>query len=60
MPVVDMPIEQLENYKGVSPKPADFDEYWEKALAEMNATDPQVELIKADFESTRPNRPQTA
>ena len=51
MPTIDMSIDELEQYNGVNPRPKDFDEYWEKALAEMNATDPQVELIKADFQS---------
>jgi cephalosporin-C deacetylase len=41
----DMPLEELKEYRGVSPKPADFEEYWDKALAEMNAVDAQVELI---------------
>ena len=50
MPMIDMPLEELKEYKGVNPKPADFDEYWEKALAEMNAVDPKVEFIKSEFE----------
>ena len=41
----DMPLEQLKEYRGINPRPADFDEYWDKALAEMNAVDPQVEII---------------
>lgn len=49
--LVDMPIEKLREYKGITPKPADFDEYWEKALAEMNAVDPQVELKEAAFQA---------
>ena len=48
----DMPLEQLKEYKGTNPKPADFDEYWDAALAEMNALDPQVEIIPdPDFQT---------
>lgn len=41
----DMPREQLNTYQGTNPRPHDFDEYWDKALAEMHAVDPQVEII---------------
>ena len=40
-----MPLEQLLTYTGRNPRPADFDEYWDRALAEMRALDPQVELV---------------
>jgi cephalosporin-C deacetylase len=40
MPLVDKPLHELKEYYGISPKPGDFDEYWEKALAELEATDP--------------------
>ena len=50
MPLIDMPVEELKKYQGINPKPDDFEEYWEKAIAEMKATDPNVELIKADFQ----------
>ena len=45
MPLVDMPLEQLLTYTGRNPRPADFDEYWDRALAEMRTLDPQVELV---------------
>lgn len=51
MPMIDMPVKELEQYKGVNPKPADFEEYWEKAIAEMKAVDPQVEMKKAAFQT---------
>lgn len=44
MPLVDMPLSALKEYGGRNPRPADFDEYWDRALAEMHALDPQVEL----------------
>jgi cephalosporin-C deacetylase len=45
MPLVDMPMEKLLQYEGRNPRPADFDAYWDTALAEMHATDPDVELV---------------
>lgn len=52
MPLLfDMPVEKLYTYEGTNPRPADFDEYWDKALAEMNAVDPQIELVPADFQT---------
>lgn len=47
----DMPLAQLYEYQGRNPRPADFDAYWDRALEEMKALDPQVELVPADFES---------
>jgi cephalosporin-C deacetylase len=45
MPVFEMPLEQLWTYPGRNPRPEDFDEYWDASIAEMQAIDPQVELI---------------
>lgn len=50
MPIIDMPLEELQRYQGTNPRPEDFDEYWDKALAEMQAVDPEVELIPSDFQ----------
>ena len=36
MPILDMPIEELLEYKGINPRPADHDEYWARALAELD------------------------
>lgn len=44
MPMIDMSLEKLKEYKGVNPRPADFDEYWDKALAELAAIDPKAEF----------------
>lgn len=49
MPILDMPLAELKTYQGRSPCPDDIDRFWDDALAEMNAVDPQVELIPADF-----------
>ncbi len=53
MPLVDMPLEKLKEYKGINPKPADFEAFWDKALEEMRNTPHNSELIptgpKTDF-----------
>lgn len=45
----DLPLEELEKYTGSTPCPADFDIFWDKALEEMHAVVPAVELIPSDF-----------
>jgi cephalosporin-C deacetylase len=45
MPTIDMSLEQLQEYQGRNPKPADFDSFWDESLAEMRALDSQVELV---------------
>ena len=45
MPLIDMPLAQLREYQGRNPRPADMDEYWDRALAELRATDPEPELV---------------
>jgi len=49
MPMVDMPLEELHKYGGRNPKPADFDEFWDRGLAEMNEIDPKVDLTLHPF-----------
>lgn len=51
MPMLDMPVEELKRYQGTNPRPEDFDAYWDRAVAEMRAVDPKVEMIKADFQA---------
>jgi cephalosporin-C deacetylase len=48
MPALDKPLQQLETYTGTNPKPADFDEYWLRALRELEATDPAPELQRTE------------
>lgn len=50
MPLIDLPMEQLLEYAGRNPRPADFDEYWDRAVAEMRAVDPAIEFVKAPFQ----------
>ena len=49
MPMIDKPLRELRKYQGINPKPADFDDYWDKALAEVRQVDSQVELKPAKF-----------
>ncbi len=51
MPLVDKPLAELRTYAGINPCPADIDAYWDAALAEMAAQDPQVELRPAAFQA---------
>lgn len=51
MPIIDMPLQELKEYKGKNPRPKDHDQYWERALSEMNATEPNVELVPSEFTS---------
>lgn len=50
MPLIDKPIEELMSYKGSSPCPVDINEYWDKAIKEMKGINPEVELIKSEFQ----------
>ncbi len=50
MPLIDKPLKELKEYQGINPKPADFDAYWERALNEMKATDPQLEITPAQVQ----------
>lgn len=53
MPMVDMSMSELQEYRGRNPRPADMDEYWDRAIAEMKAVDPRIELqpypLKSSF-----------
>jgi cephalosporin-C deacetylase len=48
----DMPYDQLLKYQGTNPRPADFDDYWDRSLAELAQVDPDPELVKADFQTS--------
>jgi cephalosporin-C deacetylase len=45
MPLIDMPLSVLEQYEGRNPCPPDLDDYWERAIQEMRALEPAVELV---------------
>ena len=50
MPQVDMPLKELQNYQGISPRPADFDDFWERALEEMKPIS-RIELVPSRFQT---------
>ena len=50
MPNIDMPLDQLKTYRGVSPKPADFDNFWSEALDEVKSTHAALEMKPAYFQ----------
>ena len=41
--------EELLSYKGMAKMPADFDDYWKRALEEMERTDPRVEIKRVEI-----------
>ncbi len=51
MPLIDLPLEELQSYTGRNPRPEDHDEYWDRALTEMHAVDANVELAPAEFQT---------
>lgn len=51
MPAIDMSLERLKVYNGVNPRPDDFDEFWDRSIAEMNEIDPCPNFKKIDFPS---------
>ncbi|MDX2055588.1 MAG: acetylxylan esterase [Polyangiaceae bacterium] len=50
MPLVDLPLAQLETYSGTNPCPTDHAEYWERALTEMRSLPRTIELERATFQ----------
>ena len=44
-----MPLEKLKVYEGRNPRPADFDEFWDASLAELDSIDPDPEFVKHDL-----------
>jgi len=49
MPVFEMPLESMKTYPGSSPCPENIDVYWDRAIREMKAIDPEVQLLPAEF-----------
>jgi len=47
----DMPLDELKSYRGTNPRPDDFDKYWDDALSEMTAVDPDIDLQPAEFQA---------
>ena len=47
----DLPFEQLTQYQGINPRPDDYETFWDNGLAEMRATNPQIELLPSKFQA---------
>ncbi len=47
--LVDMPLDELRTYSGTNPCPPDFDEYWSRGLADLDATPPGITIEPAGF-----------
>jgi len=45
MPLIDKPLSELYAYRGLNPRPSDFEDYWESSLKEMRVLDPRIELV---------------
>jgi len=50
MPLLDLPLSELQTYTGRNPRPADHEAFWERALAELSDTQFAVELVPAEFQ----------
>ncbi|GLV12758.1 acetylxylan esterase [Alicyclobacillus hesperidum] len=53
MPMIDLPYEELLNYRGRNPRPNDFDAYWERGLAEMKEVDAKLEIVPNSFSTSQ-------
>jgi cephalosporin-C deacetylase len=47
----DLPFEELLTYQGSTPRPEDFDAYWDRGLAELDGVSPDVEIEPAEFQT---------
>ena len=46
---LDLKPQQLFEYNGISPKPDDFDEYWDTSIEEMKKIDYNLELVPSKW-----------
>ena len=51
MPIFEKPLSELKVYSGTNPRPADFDAYWERGLAEMHALGTECTLTPSWFQT---------
>ncbi|MGL6063990.1 MAG: alpha/beta fold hydrolase [Fusobacteriaceae bacterium] len=49
VPSLDMPLEELKKYNGINLKPKDFDEYWIKALKDLEEIEEKYTLTPSSF-----------
>lgn len=55
MPMLDMPLDELLTYKGINPRPTDFDDYWTRALGELDnqSLDYTLEEVPSAFKGVQ-------
>ena len=53
MPLLDKPLDELYAYAGRNLCPANFDDFWDEGLREMEAVDPETELRPASFQTAQ-------
>ena len=51
MGVFDLPLNELKVYKGSSPCPEDFDEFWDKSVKEAKSLEWNLKLEKSRFQT---------
>ena len=49
MPMLDMPIKELEKYLGKSIKPKDFEDFWENQINKIDINNIQYKIIEKKF-----------
>lgn len=49
MPIFEMPVPDLFEYPGTNPRPRDFDAYWERAVAQMQALGTDCTMESSEF-----------
>ena len=40
MPILDKPLHELQEYRGINPRPDDFDTFWDKSLKDLDKPSP--------------------
>ncbi len=50
MPVVDMPLEKLREYKGTNILPSDFEEFWDNRMVEVNTHELKYEIKESEID----------
>lgn len=51
MPMIDMPIKEMETYLGKSIKPIDFDDFWSKEIEKISEDNLKYKLVKKEFKN---------
>ena len=49
MAVFELPVSELYQYKGINERPDDFESYWDRAVAEMEALGTSCTLVPAKY-----------